>query len=114
MDRAICLRRRVMIASPARRSAMVLAPDALREAKQSAAAVDVSPRGASDRNEQGGSMSGLFAIMLHPVSEPCGVDVAAFSEQIAHHHGASLCQASHRGTSATESIVSPLVESCRA
>jgi hypothetical protein len=91
---------------------MVLAPDALRAAKQSAA--DVCPREAAGGNEQGSSMSELFAIMLHPASEPCGVDIVTFPEEIAHHRDASFCQASVRGTSATETIVSPLVGSCRA
>lgn len=64
---------------------MVLAPHGLREAKQSAA--DVCPREAPGGNEQGGGgMSELFAIMLlHPESEACGVDVATFAEELAHH-----------------------------
>jgi len=39
--------------------------------------------------------------------DSCGVDATPFLEKIAHHAGASLCQASRRGASATEIIVHP-------
>src|SRR5688500_6663600 len=60
-----------------------------------------------------GGEQGWLAVTLTP--ESCSADVPAFAEEIAHHQTVPLSvKPAARGTSATKSIVAPLVGSCPA